>query len=169
MHGGSQLHSPAGWLPATGRTRSRARPKLPAVHEPLARLAAYFRGNSRLPAQDLVRLTAAARAAGSRWDGIAAGCGLAASKDLRGTLYWHGGQTGAEMLYCATQNAVRDLTGTQRYYPPLTWSCPQCRRQITDRGPAGLPTSSTATPPAVPAWPGTRRPRTSGAASTSPA
>ena len=109
------------------------------MDEPLARLAAYFRRKSRLPAQDLVRLTEAARAAGNRWDGIAAACGVTASTDLRGTLYCHGGQTGAEMLYCATQDAVRELTGTQHYYPPLTWSCPQCRQQITDRGPAGRP------------------------------
>lgn len=34
----------------------------------LAELATYFGSKSRIPDQDLVRLTAAARAAGSRWE-----------------------------------------------------------------------------------------------------
>jgi hypothetical protein len=37
------------------------------MDEPLTELAAYFRTNTRLSDQELVRLTAAARADGSRW------------------------------------------------------------------------------------------------------
>ena len=37
------------------------------MDDPLAELAACFQRKSRLPDQDLARLTAAARAAGSRW------------------------------------------------------------------------------------------------------
>ena len=45
------------------------------MDKPLAELAACFQSKSRLPDQALVQLTAAARAAGSRWDDIAAACG----------------------------------------------------------------------------------------------
>jgi hypothetical protein len=44
---------------------------------PLAEFAAYFRSKSMVPAEDLIQLTAAPRAAGSRWDAIAATWGVA--------------------------------------------------------------------------------------------
>jgi hypothetical protein len=53
-----------------------AGPRLPAVDEALAELAAYFRRRAVVPDQELVRLTVAARAGGSRWDAIAAACGF---------------------------------------------------------------------------------------------
>jgi hypothetical protein len=86
------------------------RPKLPAVDEPLAKLAAYFRARTRLPDEELTRLTLAARAVGSRWDAIAAACGVTTYKDLAGVICQNAGDTGAELLFSATQDAVRHLT-----------------------------------------------------------
>jgi hypothetical protein len=54
------------------------------MDEPLTELAAYFRRDTRLPDQELVRLTATARADGSRWDDIAAACGIKTYNDLAG-------------------------------------------------------------------------------------
>jgi RNase P subunit RPR2 len=109
------------------------------MDEPLAELAACFQRKSRLPDEDLVRLTAAARAAGSRWDAIAAACGVHTYQDLAGVADRITGETGAELLFSATQSAVEQLTGSQRRYPPLTWTCPGCGQQVTDRAPAGRP------------------------------
>jgi len=105
----------------------------------LAELAADFRAKARLPDEELARLTLAARAAGSRRDAIAAACGIATYKDLAGVIYRITGDTGAELLFCATQNAVRQLTGSERRWPPLTWACSGCGQQVTDRAPAGRP------------------------------
>jgi hypothetical protein len=38
----------------------------------------------------------------------------------------------AKTLFGATQYAVEKLTGSRRY-PPLTWPCPGCGQQMTDR------------------------------------
>jgi len=103
------------------------------VDEPMTELAAYFRRNTKLPDQELIRLTAAARADGSRWDDIAAACGIKTHKDLGAVIYWITGDTGAELLFSATQYAIEQLTGSQRRYPPLTWACPHCGQQVTDR------------------------------------
>jgi hypothetical protein len=88
------------------------------VVEPLAELSGYFRNKSRVPDPELVRLTAAARAGGSRWAAIAAACGVRTYKDLAGVLYRIGGDTGAELLFSATQYAVEQLTSGQRRYAP---------------------------------------------------
>jgi len=109
------------------------------VDEPLAELAACFRSKSRLPDQALVRLTAAARAAGSPWDAIAATCGVQTYEDLAGVVDRITGETGADLLFSATQHAVEQLTGSQRRYPPLTWTCPECGQQVTDRAASGRP------------------------------
>lgn len=45
------------------------------MEEPLAELTGYFRRRSEVPDAELVRLAAAARSGGSRWDAIAADCG----------------------------------------------------------------------------------------------
>jgi hypothetical protein len=116
------------------------------MDEPLAELAACFQRKSRLPDQDLARLTAAARAAGSRWDAIAAACGVHTYQDLAGVAGRITGETGAELLFSATQHAVEQLTGSQRRYPPLTWTCPGCGQQVTDRAPAGRPGARRARP-----------------------
>ena len=109
------------------------------MDKPLAELAACFGSKSRLPDQDLVRLTAAARAAGSRWETIAAACGIQTYEDLAGVVYRITGETGADLLFSATQHAVEQLTGSQRRYPPLTWACPHCGQQVTDRAASGRP------------------------------
>jgi hypothetical protein len=109
------------------------------VDDPLAELSAYIRSKSRVPGPELVRLTTAARAGGSRWAAIAAACGVQTSKDLAGALYRISGETGTELLYSATQYAVEQLTGDQRRYPPLTWVCPDCGQLVTDRAPDGRP------------------------------
>jgi len=54
--------------------------RLPGMDEPLAELAAYFRAKTRLTGTELARLTLACRAAGSRWDAIAAACGITTYK-----------------------------------------------------------------------------------------
>ena len=109
------------------------------MDEPVAELAACFCRKTRLPDQDLVRLTAAARAAGSRWEAIAAACGIHSYEDLAGVIYRITGETGADLLFSATQYAVEQLTGSQRRYPPLTWACPGCGQQVTDRAATGRP------------------------------
>jgi hypothetical protein len=88
------------------------------MDESLIELAAYVRRKTWLPDQDLVRLTIAARA---------------------GVIYRITGETGAELLFSATQYALEKLTGTERRYPPVIWTCPHCRRQVTDRAPGGRP------------------------------
>ena len=80
------------------------------MDEPLAELAAYFRTRTRLPDDELARLTLAARASGSRWDAIAVACGVTTHQDLTGVIYWITGDTGAELLFSATQQAVRKLS-----------------------------------------------------------
>ena len=109
------------------------------MNEALGELAACFRAKTRLPDEELARLTLAARAADSRWDDIAAACGISTCKDLAGVVYRITGETGAELLFSATQEAVRQLTGSERRYPPLTWACAGCGQQVTDRAPAGRP------------------------------
>jgi predicted RNA-binding Zn-ribbon protein involved in translation (DUF1610 family) len=109
------------------------------MQDRLAALAGYFRIKSRLPDQDLVRLTGAARAAGSRWDAIAAACGVRTYEDLAGVVYQITGESGADLLFSATQYAAEQLTGSQRRYPLLTWTCPECGRLVTDRAASGRP------------------------------
>jgi hypothetical protein len=109
------------------------------VDEPLAELAGYFRRRARLPDQELIRLTAAARAGGNRWEAMAVACGIQTYQDLAGVIYRIIGDTGAELLFAATQFAIGQVTGSRNYYSPLTWVCPDCRCQVTDRAPVGRP------------------------------
>jgi hypothetical protein len=47
---------------------------------------------------------------------------------------------GAGPLLRATQHAVHELAGSDGgYYLPLTWPCPGCGRQVTDRAAYGRP------------------------------
>jgi hypothetical protein len=47
---------------------------------------------------------------------------------------------GAGPLFRVLQHAVHNLTGGDRgYYSPLTWPCPGCGRQVTDRAAYGRP------------------------------
>jgi hypothetical protein len=57
------------------------------MDEALAELAAYFRRWCELPDAELVRLAAAARSAGSRWDAIAAACDARDDPDPAGVVY----------------------------------------------------------------------------------
>ena len=84
------------------------------MDKPLAELAAYFQSKSRLPDHALVQLTEAARATGSRWEDIAAACGIQTYQDLAGVVYRITGETGADLLFSTTQYAVEQLTGSQR-------------------------------------------------------
>ena len=62
------------------------------VQDPLAELAGYFCRGTEVPDRELIRLAAAARAGSSRWDGIAAACGIRDDRDITGVLTlpcWH--------------------------------------------------------------------------------
>jgi hypothetical protein len=110
------------------------------VADPATELATFF-ASRMVPDADLVRLTSAARSAGHRWAAIAATCGITTSQDSYGVITQPGGAsagTPAELLFLGTQHAEEKLTGSRRY-PPLTWLYPGCRRQVTDRAPAGRP------------------------------
>lgn len=109
------------------------------MNKPAAELASCFRTGTRLADEKLVRLTSAARAAGSRWGDIAVACGIMNYKDLGGVIDRIAGETGAELLFSATQEAVRKLAGSERRCPPPVWPCPGCSQQVTDREPAGRP------------------------------
>jgi hypothetical protein len=107
------------------------------MQDPLAELVGYFRARSWLPDEDLVRLTGAARTAGSRWDAIAAACAVQTYDDLADVVYRITGESGADLLFSATQYAVEQLTGSQRRYTPPIWTCPGCGRQVTDQAASG--------------------------------
>ena len=69
------------------------------MQDPLAELAGYFCRGTEVPDRELIRLAAAARAGGSRWDGIAAACGVRDYRDITGVLTlpcWNGSDTGAD-------------------------------------------------------------------------
>jgi hypothetical protein len=61
-------------------------PKLPSVEEPPAELAAYFPSKSKVPDEDLLLLTAAARVGGGLWDAIAAACSVRIYEDTAGVI-----------------------------------------------------------------------------------
>ena len=95
-----------------------------------------------MPDAELVRLTATARAAGSRWAAIAAACGVQAGKDIAGIVSLalsDSSYTGADLLFGAAQNSLHKLTDSKSYFPPLTWVCPQCGELVTDRAAVGRP------------------------------
>jgi hypothetical protein len=102
------------------------------MKEPLAELAAYSSPFPwyQVPDADLVRLTAAARMAGHRWDAIATACDNGPGQEVPGVIrqqYWISPGTGPGPLFSATQRAARTLTGRDAgYVPPLTWPCPAC-------------------------------------------
>jgi hypothetical protein len=83
---GAQAYS-ARQIARSARMITVCQRRLPGMNEALGELAAYFRAKTRLPDEELARLTLAARAAGSRWDDIAAACGINTCKDLAGVVY----------------------------------------------------------------------------------
>ena len=124
--------------PPPGRDTATLR----VVNEALAELAAYFRRWCEPPDAELVRLAAAARTAGSRWDTIAAACDARDDPDSAVVVYRPFGLIpgqGAGPLFRVTQHAVHELTGSEGGYVPLTWPCPGCGRQVTDRAAYGRP------------------------------
>jgi hypothetical protein len=116
------------------------------MEEPLAELAAYSCSWYEVPDAELVRLTAAARAAGHRWDAIAASCDHGPGLDIPAVIrqqYWISPAVGPGPLFSATQRAARKLTGRDAgCYPPRTWPCPGCGQQVTDLSPGGRPVHS---------------------------
>jgi len=112
------------------------------VEESLAELAAYFRRGTEVPDEELIRLAAAARAGGSRWDGIAAACGVRDYRDITGVVTlpcWRGSDPGADLLFSAAQHAVHAVTGSRGVFAPMSWTCPGCGQQVTDRAFSGRP------------------------------
>ncbi len=112
---------------------------------PLAELAAYSCPFPwyQVPDADMVRLTAAARIAGHRWDAIAAACDNGPGRDIPAVIrrqYWISPSAGPEPLFSAIQRAARTLADRDTgCYPPLTWPCPGCGQQVTDLAPSGRP------------------------------
>jgi hypothetical protein len=125
--------------PPSGRGLATLR----GVDEALAELADYFRRWCEPPDAELVRLAAAARAAGCRWEVIAAACDARDHPDPAAVVYRPFGLIpgqGAGPLFRVTQHAVQKLIGGEGgYYLPLTWPCPGCGRQVTDRAAYGRP------------------------------
>jgi hypothetical protein len=113
------------------------------MEEPLAELAACSRPCYEVPDVDLVRLTAAARAADHRWDAIAAACDNRPGMDVPAVIrqqYWINPAIGPGPLFSATQRAARNLSGRDTGpFPPLTWPCTSCGQQVTDLAPSGRP------------------------------
>ena len=92
---------------------------LRGADEALAELAAYFRRWCEPPDAELVRLAAAARAAGSRWEAIAAACDARDDPDPAAVMYRPFGLIpgqGAGPLFRVTQHAVHELTGSDGGY-----------------------------------------------------
>jgi hypothetical protein len=115
------------------------------MEEPLAELAAYSCPFAwyQVPDADLVRLTAAARVAGHRWDAIADACDNGPGQDIPAVIrqqYWISPAIGPGPLFSAVQHAARTLAGRDcGWFPPLTWPCPSCGQQVTDLAPGGRP------------------------------
>jgi hypothetical protein len=115
------------------------------MQEPLGELAAYSTPFAwyKVPGADLVRMTAAARVAGHRWDAIADACDNGPGKDIPTVIrqqYWINPGIGPGPLFSATQRAARTLDGRDSgSFPPLTWPCPGCGQQVTDFVPSGRP------------------------------
>jgi hypothetical protein len=116
------------------------------MEQPLAELAELAVDSGpwyEVPDADLVRLTAAARAAGHRWDAIADACGRWPGDDIPGVIrkqYWIRPDFGPGPLFDATQRAVCKLGGREAASPAvLTWPCPGCGQQVTDLAPRGRP------------------------------
>jgi hypothetical protein len=110
---------------------------VPDVSGPLGELAAYFRNEIPLPAGDMVRLAAAARASGLRWPDIALACGPGpASRDAgEGTA----AAATAMRVFRDIQHAAGALAGAGSRLAPLAWPCPGCGRQVSDVAPDGRP------------------------------
>ncbi len=123
------------------------------MQEPLAELAAYSCPFPwyQVPDTDLVRLTAAARATGHRWDAIAFACDNGPGRDIPAVIrqqYWISPGTGPGPLFSAAQHAARTLDGRDAgSFPPLTW--PRA---------GGPSTPNSATRRAALGWPPTRPP-----------
>ena len=67
-------------------------------------------------------LASAARAGGSRWDGIAAACGVRDDRDVTRVLTlpcWNGSDTGADLLFSAAQHAMHQVTGSRSVRPDV--------------------------------------------------
>ena len=109
------------------------------MDEALGELAACFRRRARLPDEELIRLAMDARACGSRWEAMAVACGIRTYEDLGRVIYRVTGDTGAELLFAATQFAVGQVAGSGNYSSPLTWVCPGCGCGVSDRAPVGRP------------------------------
>jgi hypothetical protein len=112
-----------------------------AVDDAVTELAAYFHTRTPVPDTELARLTRAARVAGASWAAIAMACGVTTRRDFDGVVSAFDASvppTVTGLLFGATQYALEKLTGSRRY-PPLTWPCPACQQQVTDRAATGWP------------------------------
>jgi hypothetical protein len=113
------------------------------MEELLAEFAGYSRPWYEVPDAELVRLTAAARAAGHRWDAIAATGDDRPCLDIPAVIrqqYWINPAVGPGPLFSATQRAARNVSGRDTgCYAALAWPCPGCGQQVTDLAPSGRP------------------------------
>ena len=135
------------------------------MQDPLAELAGYFCRGTEVPDRELIRLAAAARAGGSRWDGIAAACGVRDYRDITGVLTlpcWNGSDTGADLLFSAAQHAVHAGDRQPRRVRPDVLAVPGLRAAGHRPRPRRPPGPYRARPraPAARGWPATRPPTT---------
>jgi hypothetical protein len=112
------------------------------MDDPLERLAAYFRRKDKAPPRGFAELARAAREAGHTWAGIAEGCGVRGLGDMNVVAGQPSGilpDDPAELFYRAASYAIEQVIGARRRYPPVSWHCRSCGRQVTDRSGTGRP------------------------------
>jgi hypothetical protein len=107
--------------------------------DPLGELSRHLTEQVRLPAQQVVELTSALRAAGLRWTDIASACGVQMAEvasDLGAVQAW---SVGVTRTFRDVQSAVASAEGSEQKLVPLTWSCMECQQEVTDTVPLGRP------------------------------
>lgn len=103
----------------------------------LGELSRHLTEQVHLPAQQVVQLASALRAAGLRWDDIASACGVAkVASDLEAVQAWCAAVT---RTFRDIQRAVASAEGSEQMLASLSWPCVECHQEITDTAPLGRP------------------------------
>ncbi len=112
--------------------------------DPLERLAGYFHRKEKASPEDFTGLARAAREAGHTWSAMTAACGITEPGDMNDVAvaiqpFILVPDRLPELFYQSVSYAIEQLTRPARRYPPVTWHCGTCGRQVTDRAGAGRP------------------------------